>query len=349
MKGTWKWTLSIAVFLVALAGSVYLSLRNNSSISLPDRTTQAPKLCEGVKVVFFPGGSFDDSFAQIVYKGARDAEAALGANVEYVWSGWDTNLMVSQFKDAIAEAPDAIAMMGHPGADALGFLVDEAERKHIIVTLQNVDIPSVREKYSSNGFGYVGQILSDSGAAVGNGILRKYMPEKGTEAIVFGVDKDTDPSRYERTKGVIDSLKAGGLVVHEITMPLEVNKDAKSPATKTMFSDALAKYPNSKIIVTDHGAVTAAAPAVLRDLGKKPGDVILAGFDLSPDTVTGIKDGYIGLVLDQQPYLQGFLPVLQSCLTKKYGFAGLFVNTGVGLIDDSNVGLVESLSKEQIR
>jgi len=65
--------------------------------------------------------------------------------------------------------------------------------------------------------------------------------------------------------------------------------------------------------------LTSAAPTILKTLGKKPGDIIVAGFDLSSDTVAGIKNGYIGLVSDQQPYLQGFLPILQSCLTKKYG------------------------------
>ena len=95
--------------------------------------------------------------------------------------------------------------------------------------------------------------------------------------------------------------------------------------------------------------MTAAAPTILQALGKKPGDVVVAGFDLSVDTVNGIKSGYIGLISDQQPYLQGFLPILQSCLTKKYGFAGLYIDTGVGLIDSSNVDLVAGLAKQGIR
>jgi simple sugar transport system substrate-binding protein len=116
-----------------------------------------------------------------------------------------------------------------------------------------------------------------------------------------------------------------------------------------MVADALNKYPNTKVIVIDHGALTASAPTILQNLGKKPGDFIIAGFDLSTDTVQGIKGGYIGLIQDQQPYLQGFLPILQSCLTKKYGFAGLYIDTGVGLIDNSNVDLVSSLAKQAIR
>ena len=80
-----------------------------------------------------------------------------------------------------------------------------------------------------------------------------------------------------------------------------------------------------------------------------PGSIYAAGFDASASTVQGIKDGYISLVIDQQQYLQGFQAVEQLCLTKKYGFSGLFVNTGGGFIDKSNVDVIAPLVKQQIR
>ena len=49
----------------------------------------------------------------------------------------------------------------------------------------------------------------------------------------------------------------------------------------------------------------------------KPGSIYAAGFDMSPATVQGIKDGYISLVIDQQEYLQGFLAVEQLCLDEE--------------------------------
>jgi simple sugar transport system substrate-binding protein len=228
-------------------------------------------------------------------------------------------------------------------------LIDEAERKGVIVTLQNVDIPDVRAKYTANGFGYVGQNLYNSGLLVASGLIRKYQPASGSEAIVFGVDKTTDPSRYERTKGCIDGLTNGKLTVHEITIPQNVQTNTGSADAQKMFADAFAKYPNAKFVIVDHGALTASSPILLKNLGKKPGDITLAGFDLSAATVSGIKSGYVGLILDQQPYLQGYLPVLQSCLTKKYGFAGLYVDTGVGLIDSTNVDAVANLAAKGIR
>jgi len=312
-------------------------------------STSVGKICSGVTVDFFGGGNPQDTFAKVVYAGALQAQSDLGVNVNYIWSDWNSEKMVSQFKDALAGIPDAIAMMGHPGATALGSLIDEAERKNIIVTLQNVDIPDVRDKYTSRGFGYVGQNLYNSGLLVASGLIRKYQLAPGSETIVFGVDKTTDPSRYERTKGCIDGLTNGKMVVHEITIPSAVQTDATSSAAQKMFADAFSKYPNAKTVIVDHGALTAASSTILKNLGVKPGEITLAGFDLSAATVSGIKSGYIGFILDQQPYLQGYLPILQACMTKKYGFAGLYIDTGVGLIDNSNVDAVASLAAKGIR
>ena len=51
----------------------------------------------------------------------------------------------------------------------------------------------------------------------------------------------------------------------------------------------------------------------------------------------------MNLVIDQQQYLQGFEAVEQLCLTKKYGFSGLFVNTGGGFVDKTNIDAIAPL------
>jgi len=345
-KNVWGIIISVVLALVIITVVlIYVFLLQTSSKNSVARVG----MCSGTNIVFFAGGAENDSFATVVANGAKAAQADLGANVKYVYSDWDTNQMVSQFIDAMSQSPDAIAIMGHPGSKALDSLIDEAERKNIIVTSLNVDLSDIREKYSSRGFGYVGQSVYASGLTVSNAVIRKYNLKEGTEAVVFGVDKVSNPSRYERTKGVIDGLSNGKLVVHEIAMPLDVQKDANSEAAKKMVADALTAYPNTKVIITDHGQLTASISDHLKSLNKNPGDFIVAGFDLSAGTVAGIKTGYVGLILDQQPYLQGYLPILQACLTKKYSFAGLYVDTGVGLIDESNVDLVAGLAEQKIR
>jgi len=99
------------------------------------------KTCEGVKIVFFTGGPPRCPFGTVVYNGALAAAADLGADVEYMFSDWDPKKMVRQFGKAITTNPDGIAIMGHPGDDALEALVDEARAKGIIVTSQNTTLP----------------------------------------------------------------------------------------------------------------------------------------------------------------------------------------------------------------
>ncbi len=94
---------------------------------------------EGIKIRFFTGGAEGDPFGTIVYNGALEAEKYLGVQVEYIFSGWDNEKMISQLRDAVAARPDGIAMMGHPGNDAIMPLVEQAFKDGILMTYQNVD------------------------------------------------------------------------------------------------------------------------------------------------------------------------------------------------------------------
>ena len=65
--------------------------------------------------------------------------------------------------------------------------------------------------------------------------------------------------------------------------------------------------------------------------------------------IDGFKKGYIQLTADQQPFLQGYLPILSLCLSYKYGFAPMDVETGAGFVDVNNFGLVATLAEEGYR
>jgi simple sugar transport system substrate-binding protein len=299
----------------------------------------------GIRIVFFPGGPPGGPFASVVYRGARDAEADLGCKVDYVWSGWIPEKMISQFKEAVAKRPDGIAIMGHPGPDAFATLVDEAEAKGIIVTSQNTPLPPIEDKYKDRGFGYVGQELYPSGVMLAKGAIKRANLKRGDRAMVWGLL--SQPTRGLRTKGCIDALKEAGMTVDYIEISNAVNSEAAQGTP--VFAGYVSKHPDVKLIITDHGALTATAETYMRAARKGPDDIYIAGFDLSPATADSIKKGYTDLVLDQQPYLQGYLPILQICLTKKYGFAGLHIDTGAALIDKTNIDFVAPLAQKGIR
>jgi simple sugar transport system substrate-binding protein len=62
-----------------------------------------------------------------------------------------------------------------------------------------------------------------------------------------------------------------------------------------------------------------------------------------------VRDGYVNLVIDQQQWLQGFMSILQLCLTHFYGFSGLHIDTGAGFLDATNVEAIAPLVEQLIR
>lgn len=301
--------------------------------------------CEAKRFVFFPGGPEGGAFSSIVYNGAVLAAEHTGCQVDFVWSDWNPAKMVQQFKEAIARRPDGIALMGHPGEAALGNLVDEARASGIIVTTQNVDLPDSEQKYKAEGMGYVGATLYEAGAFLGRGAVTECGLQSGDQALVWGLLGQE--ARGQRTKGVIDALESAGVRVEYLEISDATNKDA---ATGTpVFTSLAASHPDLAAVVTDHGALTATLGTFLRSAGKQPDEVCGAGFDLSAVTAQGIDEGYIDVVLDQQPFLQGYLPIVQLYLTSKFGFAGMNIDTGAALVTSRNIGMVAPLAAEAIR
>ena len=66
----------------------------------------------------------------------------------------------------------------------------------------------------------------------------------------------------------------------------------------------------------------------MRAANHKPGDIYCIGFDTSPEVVKAFDQGFVQLTSDQQPFLQGYLPILSLCLQLKYGFAPAVQDTG---------------------
>src|SRR5271157_4187372 len=137
------------------------------------------KWASNVRIVFFPGGPQGGVFAVNVYNGARQAEADLGVKVNYVWSDWDPQKMIQQFREAVATKPDGICIMGHPGDAAFDSLIDDAESKGIVVTSMNTTLDKAEAKYAANGFGYVGAELYTAGHDLGVEAVKRFSLKSG--------------------------------------------------------------------------------------------------------------------------------------------------------------------------
>ena len=324
------------VVLVIVAFSVFQPRTATPALA------QGAKWCSAVTIRFFNGGDAGDAFASIVYKGAQAAQADLGPKVDFVFSGWDTAKMVSQLRDAVAAKPDGIAMMGHPGDDAIMPLAQDAATAGILMMYQNVDVPKVRAKL---GGGYIGANLDPQGRALAAEALRILKIGKGDHAIVFGAWGQ--PGRFIREEGTAKALEEAGLTVDRIAAGPAVasNPDQLTP----ILSAAYLAHPETKLIVYAGGQQLGDVQNYMDAINKKPGDVYNIGFDTSPQVIDAFKKGYVQITSDQQPFLQGYLPIESLCLSKIYGLAPMNLDTGNGFIEQNNYQSVADMAVKGYR
>jgi simple sugar transport system substrate-binding protein len=309
--------------------------------------TAVPEAAAGAEeltVYMQMGGQQGDPSTLARTNGARASAAHLGIKLIEQYSGWDAQTMIDQFKEAIAGEPDGIAIMGHPGEDAMGSLIDQAVGMGIVVTSGNNPLPTNELKYQTKGFGYAGANLYDGGYVTGLAMVAAGL-QAGDAALVYDIWHQE--GRSQSPQGIKDALEAAGVVVDTLDVTNDVDTDASlAIPILTAYMEA---NPDLKAIGTQHGNITSTLPKVLEAAGKSPGDVIIGGIDLSPATIDGIEQGWISASFDQVLYLQGYFPVQQIWLMANYLIPGLHINTGVGTVTPDNVGIIAPLIEAGIR
>ena len=115
-----------------------------------------------------------------------------------------------------------------------------------------------------------------------------------------------------------------------------------------MYVATYSANPDIKMAITDHGGLTASLPTYMKAAGHGTEEVCGAGFDLSAPIVDGINSGYIDVVIDQQPFIQGYIPIVQLFLSTKYGMAGL-AKWILELLGNCDTDAIAPLAAVQIR
>jgi len=300
------------------------------------------KWCKGVHLRFFVGGAEGDSFGTVVYNGAKQAERDLGPTVDYIFSGWDVEKMTQQFREAIAVKPDGIAMMGHPGDAALMPLAEEAAAGGIKMMYQNVPVPKVVAKF---GGGYVGAQVAQLGRALGVEVVKRAGLKPGDVAFMQGPFENEN--RGARERATVAAMEEAGVKV------IKINSQAGWAADPNLalpvITAALVKYPAVKAVGYGGGQMLGNVPAFMQAAGKKPGEIFNFGVDTSPQVVEGFKGGWVQLAADQQPFMQGYLPVLGLCQQIVYRFTPINVDTGAGFVTADNYKEIAKLATEGVR
>ncbi|MCS7486593.1 sugar ABC transporter substrate-binding protein [Marinomonas sp. BSi20414] len=287
---------------------------------------------EGERYVFISHAPDSDSWWNVIKNAVKQAASDMNVTVEYrnPPTG-DLADMARIVEQAVATNPDGI-VLSIADFDTLEGPLEKAAKKGIPFITMN---SGTQEQSKALGaLLHVGQ--PEFAAGLGAGERAK---KQGVKSFLCVNHYITNPASVERCMGF-----AKGLGVELGSQMIDSGSDPTDVETKV--SAYLRKNPNTEAILTL--GPTSAHPT-LRALEKNRNlkDIYFGTFDLSGEISAAIKDGRINFAIDQQPYLQGYLPISFLTLYTRYGLIpSNDVNSGPGFITKDNIALVEKYAGE---
>jgi simple sugar transport system substrate-binding protein len=256
--------------------------------------------------------------------GADDACKLL--NCSYQWTGSESsnvNEMVNAFNSAISSKVDGIAV-ALVDLKAFNDPVQRALEADIPVVGYNADAPNER-------LSYIGQDLFLSGQEMGKRIVDLV----GDGPVALFIATPGSLNIQPRIDGAIDSIKkAGGAVTHDV-----IATGAALPKELSTVDAYWIGHKDTKGMFAVDAGSTQAVAQVIKKYNLRDQDVKGGGYDLLEPTMNLLADDQIDFTIDQQPYLQGFLPVLELFMYKaSETLTGISdVNTGLKFLDKETV------------
>jgi simple sugar transport system substrate-binding protein len=315
------------------AGIAALALEACGSSSKSTSTATAAGGSSGAAGIFGSSKAYKFTFVNHVttnpfftptQSGAADACKLLGCS--YQWTGSassNVSQMVNAMNSAIAAGVDGIAV-ALIDAHAFNAPTTKALSGGIPVLSYNADEPG------NARLAYIGQDLFLSGQEMGQHIAQ--LVPSGDVALFIATPGTANIQ--PRIDGAKDTLKS-----HPSITTHTIATGAATPAELTVIDSYAVGHPNTKgMFAVDAGSTQGIAQTIkkhgLRAKGMKGG-----GYDLTPVTEQLLAADQIDFTIDQQPYLQGFYPVLQLYMyqvtQKLTGIAD--VNTGLKFLDKTTI------------
>ncbi|KKC39612.1 sugar ABC transporter substrate-binding protein [Devosia epidermidihirudinis] len=309
MKLTMK-TLSLAVLAAGLSVA-----------------TALPTMAEGERFVLVSHAPDSDSWWNTIKNAIALAGEQMDVTVEYrnPPTG-DLADMARIIEQAAASNADGIIATIADFDVLKGPLEDAVARGIPVITINSGTIEQSKEL---GALLHVGQPEYDAGHGAG-----ERAKAAGVTSFLCVNHYITNPASVERCQGFADALgvELGSQMIDSGIDPSEIqSKVAAYLQTNPDTNGILTLGPNS------------AEPTIAAlDANGQAGSIFFGTFDLSPGIATAIKAGTINFAIDQQPFLQGYLPVVILTNYVRYGVVpGNSINSGPGFITKDNIELVE--------
>ncbi|MCO8271661.1 sugar ABC transporter substrate-binding protein [Actinoplanes sp. TRM 88003] len=263
--------------------------------------------------------------------GMEDAAALLGIEKPQ-WTGSQNSIvgeMVNALNTAISAKVDGLAV-AVVDKDAFRAPVDQALDAGIPVVSYNAD--GARGDPGTNRLAYMGQGLYESGYELGKRALETVSGGEVAGFIATPGALNIQP----RIDGAQQAIKDSGKPV--TFTPVATNADV-TKGLSIIDAYAVGHPDLSGMLAVDAGSTASVGQTVKKYDMRSKSLKVAGGFDLIPESLAGVKDGNLDYTIDQQPYLQGFLPVLALYFYKVSGglLAPSETNTGLLFVTKDNV------------
>jgi simple sugar transport system substrate-binding protein len=282
----------------------------------------------GINIEVVTHGQASDPFWSIFKNGVEQGGKDMGVSVNY--SAPDTFDMVKmgQLIDAACAKNPSGLVISLPDATALGPSVTKCVTAGIPVISAN----SGSDAYKALGIlTHVGQDEAQAGKAAGE----RMAAAGGKNAIC--VNQEVGNAGLDaRCNGFAEGFAPGTSTVLQV--------DLKDPTTaQQKIAAALTADPTIDTVMALGPTGSTPTIAALKQMGNS--SIKVGTFDLSQDVLAAISDGSMLFAIDQQQYLQGYLPITFLTLYKLYGLmpgGGQPVATGPGFVTKDNVATVQA-------
>jgi simple sugar transport system substrate-binding protein len=274
-----------------------------------------------------------DSFWAVVKKGAEQAGKDLGVTVKYSESQNNPEQQAQLLESAVTEGVDGIAVSA-PDPDAIRDSVKTATDAGIpVITINS----GAEESASLGAVTHVGQTEAIAGEGAG-----AKLKEAGVTKLICVIHEQGNIGLDQRCDGAKKGF--GGDVENvQVTGVKDVSTTLTEIQSKLEGDDSI-----DGVLTLNPDIALAARDAI----AGASSDAKLATFDLSGDVIQAIEDGEIQFAVDQQQYLQGYLPVVFLTLNKtnlNTVGGGRAVLTGPGFVEKSNAAKVKELAEAGTR
>lgn len=300
-----------------------------------------------MNIVFTHHSSASNPFWQAVKRGFDDACAKIEANCQMIFTQTEGAIdqQAANMQAALASSPDAL-LTSIVDNTAFDDIISRAVDAGVIVMAVNVD--DTEGAAGNARAAFIGQGFIPAGYSLGSK-MSEFFPAEGPISAVVGISAPGQNWSEQRGAGVIQFLEefkaANPDRDVEITR-LDTGTDGAVVADRV--GAYLLANPDTTVYF-DTGLWHAYVAQVLADRGVPPGQVLMGGFDIVSEVLAQMEAGYIQVQVDQQPYMQGFLPVMQAYLAHTVGLSPTDVDTGQGLVVQADVAALKDLAAMGLR